>query len=82
LSTRIVYLDTSVIVKRYVLEHGSEIVEALYSNAWNDDVEISFSIWSIVDVLGILDKYHQGRLLEDNEYKTIYCQQLKHCITL
>jgi predicted nucleic acid-binding protein len=31
---RIVYLDTSAIIKRYVQESGSEVVASLYSKAW------------------------------------------------
>jgi len=69
LNTKIVYLDTSAIVKRYVLERGTEVVKALYSNAWNGEVRLSFSLWNIGEVLGALDKYRQRGLLGDNEYR-------------
>jgi len=69
LNAKIVYLDTSAIVKRYVLERGTEVVKALYLSAWNGEAKISFSLWNIGEVLGVLDKYRQKRWLGDNEYK-------------
>ena len=44
---KIVYLDTSAIVKRYIQEAGSDVVASLYSSAWQGDVKISFSLWNI-----------------------------------
>jgi len=52
---KIVYLDTSAIVKRYIQEAGSDVVASLYSSAWQGSVKISFSPWNIGEVLGVLD---------------------------
>jgi len=69
LSTRVVYLDTSAVVKRYVLESGSDVVKALYLSAWNGGVKLSFSLWNISEILGVLSKYYQRGLLGSSEYK-------------
>ena len=52
----IVYLDTSALVKRYVLEPGSDFIRKLYLRAYSGEVVLSFSAWNIGEVLGVLDK--------------------------
>jgi len=69
LSTRVVYLDTSAVVKRYVLESGTDVVKALYLSAWNGEVKLSFSLWNIGEMLGVLGKYRQRGSLGDSEYR-------------
>jgi len=44
LNAKIVYLDTSAIIKRYVLERGTEAVKALYLSAWSGEAKIAFSL--------------------------------------
>jgi len=70
LSIKVVYLDTSAVVKRYVLESGTDVVKALYSSAWNGEVKLSFSLWNIGEILGVLSKYRQRGSLGDSEYRT------------
>ncbi|MCI4435282.1 MAG: type II toxin-antitoxin system VapC family toxin [Ignisphaera sp.] len=69
MSTKIVYLDSSAVVKRYILERGTEVVRALYLSAWNGEVKLCFSLWNIGEVLGVLDKYRERGWLGDSEYK-------------
>jgi len=59
LSAKVIYLDTSAVVKRYVLESGTDVVKALYLSAWNGELKLSFSLWNIGEVLGVLSKYCQ-----------------------
>jgi len=56
-------------VKRYVLEHGTDVIKTLYLSAWNGEVKLSFSLWNIGEILGVLDRYHQRGWLGDNEYR-------------
>jgi predicted nucleic acid-binding protein len=65
---RIVYLDTSAIIKRYVQESGSEVVASLYSKAWLGEAKIAFSLWNIGEVLGVLDKYYKYGWLTRGDY--------------
>jgi len=52
-------LNTNAIVKRYVLERVTNVIKALYLSAWNSEVKLSFSLWNIGEVLGVLSKYRQ-----------------------
>lgn len=55
---QIVYLDSSVIVKRYVEEPGSNIVRELYLKAYSGEVILSYSMWNIGEVLGAFIRRH------------------------
>jgi predicted nucleic acid-binding protein len=68
LKPRLVYLDSSAIVKRYVEEAGSEEVCKLYDLALAGELTLSFSAWNIGEVLGVLDKYRRRGWLEDGDY--------------
>ncbi len=63
MSERVVYLDSSAIVKRYVLEPGSRDVRELYLRAYSGEVGLAFSVWNVGEVLGVFDKaVRLGRL--------------------
>lgn len=55
------YLDTSAIVKRYVLEEGTPIVDEIFINAYKGLNEILFSYWNVAETAVVFDKY-QNRL--------------------
>ena len=67
----IVYLDTSAIVKRYIIEDGSNIVNKLYEKALNGDLLLSFSLWNIGEVLGVFDKYYRKGWINEEDYKQV-----------
>lgn len=64
-----IYLDTSAIVKRYIQEEGSDVVASAYSNAWRGEAKISFSLWNIGEVLGVLDRYYRRGWLTEEDFK-------------
>jgi predicted nucleic acid-binding protein len=64
----LVYLDTSAIIKRYVREPGSELMNEIYEKALGGNVLLSFSAWNIGEVLCVLDKYRRRRWLHDENY--------------
>jgi len=53
------YLDSSAIVKRYVLEEGTKKVQETYLEALNGAASLYFSIWNIGEVLGALHAYYR-----------------------
>jgi len=65
---KVIYLDSSAIVKRYVKEPSSDIVRQLYRRAYAGDVLLSFSIWNVGEVLGVLDKARNYGRLDDQSY--------------
>ncbi|MBS7247319.1 MAG: type II toxin-antitoxin system VapC family toxin [Candidatus Jordarchaeales archaeon] len=62
---RSVYLDTSAIVKRYVVEEGSSRVDEFYDEAHAGRATLGFSIWNIGEVAVVLDKYERRDVLSD-----------------
>ncbi|MEM0481275.1 MAG: type II toxin-antitoxin system VapC family toxin [Nitrososphaerota archaeon] len=53
---KIIYLDTSAIVKRYVEEPGGDVVRSLYRNAYDGEIKLAFSTWNVGEVLGVFDR--------------------------
>ncbi|MDK6028912.1 type II toxin-antitoxin system VapC family toxin [Ignisphaera sp. 4213-co] len=51
------YLDTSAMVKRYVVEPGSEVVDEVFKNAYRGLATLSFSYWNIAEAAVVFDKY-------------------------
>jgi len=68
---QIVYLDSSVIVKRYVEEPGSNIVRELYLKAYSGEVILSYSMWNIGEVLGAFDRARSIGRVDDEVYDVI-----------
>ena len=64
-----VYLDSSAIVKRYVLEEGSDEVREAYLEAFNGAATLHFSVWNVGEVLGALDTYYRRNWLESEDYR-------------
>jgi len=65
MAVRSVYLDTSAIVKRYVVEEGSDRVDELYEGAHAGKIKIGFSLWNVGEVAVVLGKYHKRGALKD-----------------
>jgi predicted nucleic acid-binding protein len=60
------YLDSSVIVKRYIAEKGSESVAEIYQKSDTKEIGICFSIWNIGETIGVIDQYQRrGWITED-----------------
>ncbi len=64
------YLDSSAIVKRYVLEEGTEKINDTYLEALSGTASLHFSIWNIGEVLGALQTYYRRKWLESEDYTT------------
>ena len=61
MSREIYYLDTSALVKRYVVEPGSEVVDTVFRDAYRGLAVVSCSSWNIAEAAVVFDKY--GRIL-------------------
>ena len=73
------YLDTSALVKRYVYEPGSEIVDGIYGDAYRGVKTISFSYWNLAEAAVVFDKY--SRILGLNA-KEVMRDMLRESMTL
>ncbi len=59
------YLDSSAIVKRYILEDGTDIVDGLFRQAETKNSKLCFSIWNIGEVVGAFDKFAKKEKKKD-----------------
>lgn len=66
----LVYLDTSSLVKRYIEEKGSQVIDKVYEEAEAGRVTAAFSVWNIGEALGVLDRYHTRKLISDRDLET------------
>jgi len=82
MNVKLVYLDSSSIVKRYIEEKGSQIVDVVYERAEASKLRFAFSIWNAGEVLGVLDRYLSRRLLSENEFKTALSDFLSESIKM
>ena len=71
MTEKVVYLDSSAIIKRYVYENGSEIIRAQYHEAYLGNVLLSFNIWNIGEVIGIFDKAHRQKRITKEQLNTV-----------
>ncbi len=78
----IVYLDSSAIVKRYILESGSEVVSEIYRKALNGELTLSFSTWNIGEVFGVFNKYYRIGWLSKEDYEKARYQFIGETIRL
>ena len=67
----IVYLDTSAIVERYIVEEGSDKVGKFYEDALNGILILSFFLWNIGETIGIFDKYCRRGWITSEDYKKV-----------
>jgi predicted nucleic acid-binding protein len=70
MSAENVYLDTSAIVKRYIEEQGSELLDNLYSRAEMGALKLSFSIWNVGELIGALDQHLTRKVISERQFKT------------
>ena len=77
---RRIYLDTSAIVKRYLLEPGTEIVDSIYKDAHRREVLIGFSSWNIGEASVVFDKYERMGVI--NEARKVFEKFLLESRTL
>lgn len=73
------YLDTSALVKRYVEEPGSEIIDTIYKDAYRGIKRLSLSYWNIAEAVVVFDKYERKLGLDT---KKLVKDMLKEHITL
>ena len=64
------YLDSSCIVKRYVTEPGTRIVDEIFDRAGAGEIHIVFSIWNVGEVMGILDEKLKRGWISEGDFNS------------
>ena len=62
------YLDSNVIVKRYIAERGSESVAEIYQRSDTKEIGICFSIWNIGETVGVIDQYQRRGWITEGQF--------------
>jgi len=62
------YLDSSVLLKRYVTESGTEITDEIFDRAEAGELTIVVSLWNIGEALGVLDERRRRGWLSRKEF--------------
>ncbi|MFQ6074386.1 MAG: type II toxin-antitoxin system VapC family toxin [Candidatus Bathyarchaeia archaeon] len=63
------YLDSSVIIKRYVSEPGSSSADLVFDKGEAGEIYLATSIWNFGEVLGVLDEKLRRNWLTEGEFK-------------
>jgi predicted nucleic acid-binding protein len=63
------YLDTSVILKRYITEPGTETTDIIFDKAETGELTITLSLWNIGEALGVLDEKRRKGSLTEKEFE-------------
>jgi len=67
-----IYLDTSAIVKRYVEEEGTDVVDNYFEKSYKDDVILVLSQFNVGECAVVFDKYERKGLIDAREtFKTM-----------
>jgi len=68
-----VYLDTSALIKRYIEEEGTEIVDWLFERA-SPDLTLVISLWNLSESMVAVDKYRRRGAISDGELRGLVRQ--------
>ncbi len=59
MNEEVYYLDTSALVKRYVSEPGSSVVDNVFSKCYRGISKISFSYWNMAEAAVVFNNYER-----------------------
>jgi predicted nucleic acid-binding protein len=63
------YLDTSVMLKRYVTEPGTDVADEIFDKAETGELTITVSLWNIGEAIGVLDEKRRRKWITEEEFK-------------
>lgn len=82
MDVKLVYLDSSGMVKRYIAERGSEVLDLAFEEAEAMNIGLAFSVWNIGEVLGVFDRYASRALLSKAGLKTALSDFLSESVKM
>jgi len=65
------YLDSSIMLKRYVTEAGTETTDVIFDKAETGELTITVSLWNIGEALGVLDEKRRRGWLTEKEFRVV-----------
>jgi predicted nucleic acid-binding protein len=64
-----VYFDTSAVIKEFVLEKGSELIDKITNAARDQKLQIVSSVWSINESIAVIDRLSRQKFEETGNPK-------------
>ncbi len=64
-----VYFDTSAVIKEFVLEKGSELIDRITNAARDQKLQIVSSVWSISESIAVIDRLSRQKSEETGKPK-------------
>ncbi len=74
---KIVYLDSSALIKRYLKEKGTDIIDNVFKDADSNNTIIYSSSWNIGEVIGVFDKYDRKKIIKLKEVIDEFLNEIK-----
>lgn len=62
------YLDTNVLLKRYITEPGTETIDEIFDKAETCELTITISLWNIGEAIGVLDEKRRKKWITEEEF--------------
>ena len=81
-SEDVYYFDTSALVKRYVSEPGSEVVDEIFKGAYRGINVIAFSYWNMAEAAVVFDKYERRLGLDARNLLKTLLREVKTLVRL
>jgi predicted nucleic acid-binding protein len=70
MGVKTVYLDSSSILKRYIEEKASDVIDEVYEKAEAGKLKLAFSIWNVGEIIGVLDRHVSRRLISAETFRS------------
>ncbi len=77
---RKIYFDTSVYVKLFTQEAGTDTANLLFGLAGDKRVQILMSVWTINEAIAAIDRKHRRKEITDYQRQKILATIIKHAI--
>ncbi len=82
MNEKTVYLDSSAVVKRYLVEDGTEAIDDIYRRAEAGEIRIALSLWNIGEILRAFMKTVRRGLITEKGAEVIAWAFLRETLKL
>ena len=77
-----VYLDSSMIVKRYIHEEGTSFADFIYEQANQGYLTLTYNLWNIGEVFGVFDQYLNRKWITKDSFDILIAKFIDEMLRL
>lgn len=78
----LIYLDSSMIVKRYVQEKGTSFADFLFDRASQGYLTLAFNLLNVGEVLGVFDQYLKRKWVDQETFNKMMAKFIDETLRL